>query len=38
MAAMGCADAAGFVHSVFAGLIVSGAAFLALEWRVSKGA
>jgi hypothetical protein len=38
MAAMGCADAAGFTHSVFTGLIVAGASFLALEWRVSKNA
>lgn len=36
MAAMGCADAAGFVHSLFTGLIVAGAGFLALEWRVSR--
>jgi hypothetical protein len=37
-AAMGCADAAGFDHSTFTGLIVSAASFLAIEWRVSKNA
>jgi len=37
-AAAGCADAAGFDHSTFAGLIVSAATFLAIEWRVSKRA
>lgn len=36
--AMGCADAAGFVHSVFTGLIVMAVSFLAIEWRVSKSA
>jgi hypothetical protein len=36
LAAMSCADAAGFVHSVFTGLIVAGASFLAIEWRVSR--
>lgn len=37
-AAAGCADAAGFDHSTFTGLIVTAATFLAIEWRVSKGA
>jgi hypothetical protein len=32
------ADAAGFVHSTFAGLMVMAGTFLAIEWRVSKGA
>jgi hypothetical protein len=36
LAAAGCADAAGFVHSTFTGLIVSAGAFLAIEWRVSR--
>lgn len=37
-AAAGCADAAGFVHSTFTGLLVMAGSFLAIEWRVSKGA
>lgn len=37
-AAAGCADAAGFVHSVFTGLIVMAVSFLAIEWRASRGA
>ena len=37
-AAAGCADGAGFVHSVFTGLIVTAVSFLAIEWRVSRGA
>lgn len=37
-AAAGCADAAGFVHSVFVGLLVMAGTFLAIEWRASKGA
>jgi hypothetical protein len=37
-AAAGCADAAGFVHSTFVGLLVMAGTFLAIEWRASKGA
>lgn len=37
-AAAGSADAAGFVHSTFTGLLVMAGTFLAIEWRVSKGA
>lgn len=37
-AAMASADAAGFVHSTFSGLIVMAGSFLAIEWRVSRGA
>ena len=37
-AAAGCADAAGFVHSTFTGLLVTAGTFLAIEWRVSKRA
>lgn len=37
-AAAGCADGAGFVHSVFTGLLVMAGTFLAIEWRVSRGA
>lgn len=37
-AAAGSADAAGFVHSTFTGLLVMAGTFLAVEWRVSKGA
>jgi hypothetical protein len=34
--AAGFADAAGFDHSMFTGLIVTAASFLAVEWRVSR--
>jgi hypothetical protein len=32
----GCIDAAAFVHSLFTGLIVTGASFLIFEWKVSS--
>jgi len=35
VAGLACFDAAAFVHSVFAGLIVTGVSFLVLEWKVS---
>jgi len=34
MAGLGCGSAAGYVHSVFAGLIVTCAAFLILEFKI----
>jgi len=36
MTGLACLDAAAFVHSVFAGLIVTGVSFLVLEWRVRE--
>jgi len=36
MAAMLCADMAGFDHSTFTGLIVAAGSFVALEWRASR--
>jgi len=36
IAAVGTADAAGFVHSTFSGLIVMTVGFLFIEWR-SRG-
>jgi hypothetical protein len=36
IAGFGCFSAASFYHSVFTGLLVSGALFLVYEWKVSE--
>lgn len=36
MSGLACFSAAGFVHSVFTGLIVTGVSLLVLEWRIRE--
>jgi hypothetical protein len=36
LAGLGCISAAGFVHSTFTGLLVTGLMFLVFEWKVSE--
>ncbi len=36
IAGLGCIDAAAFVHSLFAGLIVTGISFIVFEWKVGE--
>lgn len=35
IAGLGCISAAGFMHSIFTGLLVTGAMVLIFEWKVS---
>lgn len=36
IAGLGCISAAGFVHSTFTGLLLTGLMFIVFEWKVSE--